>query len=147
MGHFRIDIGQAGFVGGGVTQFVGQGSRHLRLEEVIDESHGIVGMLGVSGYGQVVKEDQAAGFGQQHFDVLAALVFIDTGNGDIEVTCPTQGHASFAASNVVDHGAREQTNVFANLGQHLASRFVVRRIIRVSILADVVQGRWQDFGG
>src|SRR5574343_1981101 len=142
-----FDLVHAGLVAGGVTHVVGHGGGVFRLQEEVDERHGVVGVLGVFGHSHGVKENQGAGAGQQGHDLVFATILLHPTSGLVDVARPADHGAGFAAGDVVDHGRAEDAHVFADLGQHLVGEFVIGRVVGVGVFADVMQGHRHDLGG
>ena len=101
-------------------------------------------MLGVLGDGHGVDKDQRTGAGQQRLDFVFGFILFGARCRNIDVARPSNGHAGLASRDVVDHRGTEQAHVLADPGQHIGRRLVIGRIVRVRVLANIVQRHRDD---
>src|SRR5690606_36789075 len=104
---FVFDLRQCRSVAGGVVHVVGHPGTVGGTQEEVDERVGIVQVLGIGRDGHGVDEHQSTGGGQQRNDFILATRFFHAICGEVDITRPTNEHASLATSDVVNHGAGE----------------------------------------
>ena len=106
----------------------------------------VVGVFGIFGNGHGVKENQTPRAGQQGFNHIFGAVFLGAASGNVHVTRPANDCTGLAAGDVVNHGGAKQADVLADLRQHVCGQFVVCRIARIRVFADIVQSYGNDLG-